>query len=126
MGVTDYSVMTLHSEFLLLVLLTPSGLSLESTCEEFKDGVLCAPQDWTDVISVISDLDSEVQCQDQCTKKDSCHFFTYATLQDGGSRCVLSKTCSHTRSCIETSAFFAASACSAAILAASASSVAFL
>merc|ERR1711962_846238 len=102
MGVTDYSVMTLHSEFLLLVLLTPSGLSLESTCEEFKDGVLCAPQDWTDVISVISDLDSEIQCQDECTKKDSCHFFTYATLQDGGSRCVLSKTCSHTRSCVET------------------------
>merc|ERR1711962_194517 len=101
MGVTDYSVMTLHSEFLLLVLLTPSGLSLESTCEEFKDRVLCAPQDWTDVISVISDLDSEIQCQDECTKKDSCHFFTYATLQDGGSRCVLSKTCSHTRSCVE-------------------------
>merc|ERR1712215_585737 len=34
MGVTDYSVMTLHSEFLLLVLLTPSVLGLESTCEE--------------------------------------------------------------------------------------------
>merc|ERR1711962_1434001 len=102
MGVTDYSVMTLHSEFLLLVLLTPSGLSLESTCEEFKDRVLCAPQDWTDVISVISDLGSEIQCQDECTKKDSCHYFTYATLQDGGSRCILMKTCSHTRSCVET------------------------
>merc|ERR1712002_479915 len=34
MGVTDYSVMTLHSQFLLLVLLTPNGFSLESTCEE--------------------------------------------------------------------------------------------
>merc|ERR1711962_565026 len=48
MGVKDYlAVMILYSQFLLLFLLTPNVLSLESIFDEYKDGVLLSPYDVT-------------------------------------------------------------------------------
>merc|ERR1712133_188284 len=102
MGVTDYSIMTLPNQILLLFFLTPGVLCLESSCDYFKPDLICTIEDLSDVIGIIVDLESEGQCQDECTKIDSCNYFTYATLQDGGSRCLLMKTCSNTRSCVET------------------------
>jgi len=102
MGVTDYSIMTLPNQILLLFFLTPGVLCLESSCDYFKPDLICTIENLSDVIGIIADLESEVQCQDECTKIDSCNYFTYATLQDGGSRCLLMKTCSNTRSCVET------------------------
>jgi len=95
--------MTLQSQILLLVLLSPSVLSLESTCDEFKAGALCSLEDLSDVISVISDLSSEVECQSDCSTSHACEFFFYEALKEGGSRCLLMQRCNtNTSSCAET------------------------
>ena len=85
----------LSNHLLFLFLSTSCWLGLGANqCDLFRNGLICSIDSISDLVGSVSDLQSELECQQECGSNVDCNFFVFETFTNNRpSDCLLLNVC---------------------------------
>merc|ERR1711915_1113644 len=78
---------------LLFVLISICETFCSTGCDNFHYNSLCLLSPADNILDVNPNTESEIQCQEECSRLQGCSFFTYERFASGSSDCFLFKEC---------------------------------
>ena len=101
---TDLSQVMLTNHLVFLLLFASCWLGSEADqCDLFHNGLLCSLDPISNIEGAVFDLESELECQQECDSNINCNHFMFATFNNRPSDCFLLTECNtNTTSCEDT------------------------
>ena len=92
------------NNLVVILLFTSCWLGSEADqCDLFHNGLLCSLDPISNIEGAVFDLESELECQQECDSNINCNFFMFASFTNRHSDCFLLTKCNtNTTSCKDT------------------------